>query len=98
VQVLGTSLLFLALALASCPPGPSGVDAGGGSASGGGASGGGAGGGGGVSEDADGDAVRDGVDNCPDAPNPSQHDLDGDAVGDACDPDFEAQVMQLLLD
>jgi len=35
--------------------------------------------------DSDGDGVDDGVDNCPDTPNPGQADADGDGVGDACD-------------
>jgi len=34
--------------------------------------------------DRDGDGVPDGVDNCPDVPNPDQADSDGDGVGDAC--------------
>ncbi len=34
--------------------------------------------------DRDGDGVPDGVDNCPDIPNPDQADSDGDGVGDAC--------------
>ena len=37
--------------------------------------------------DTDGDLVPDGTDNCPSVVNPSQTDLDGDAIGDACDPD-----------
>ncbi len=37
--------------------------------------------------DGDGDGVRDAVDNCPEAPNPSQADTDLDGAGDACDPD-----------
>ena len=36
--------------------------------------------------DADGDGVHDDVDNCPAVPNPDQADLDGDLIGDACQP------------
>lgn len=39
----------------------------------------------GGSEDADGDGVTDGDDNCPLKYNPKQDDLDADGVGDACD-------------
>jgi Tol biopolymer transport system component len=39
------------------------------------------------SADGDGDGVLDGADNCPDVANPSQADLDGDGIGDACDDD-----------
>ncbi|MBW2964418.1 thrombospondin type 3 repeat-containing protein, partial [Candidatus Woesearchaeota archaeon] len=35
--------------------------------------------------DADGDGICGGVDNCPDAYNPDQNDTDGDGLGDACD-------------
>ena len=35
--------------------------------------------------DTDGDGVRDAIDNCPAASNPSQSDADGDGIGDACD-------------
>lgn len=36
--------------------------------------------------DIDGDGVIDALDNCPDKPNPTQANEDGDALGDACDP------------
>ena len=35
--------------------------------------------------DADGDGVLDAGDNCPSVANPGQDDVDGDALGDACD-------------
>lgn len=37
--------------------------------------------------DSDGDGVPDASDNCPNATNPGQGDLDGDGIGDACDGD-----------
>ena len=39
--------------------------------------------------DADGDGVSDAADNCPAVANPGQADLDGDTIGDACDPDID---------
>lgn len=41
------------------------------------------------SPDSDGDGVRDRTDNCPNAANPGQANLDGDPLGDACDPDID---------
>lgn len=39
--------------------------------------------------DRDGDGIVDSEDNCPDVFNPDQADMDGDGVGDACDPDID---------
>jgi hypothetical protein len=38
--------------------------------------------------DGDSDGVPDNEDNCPNDPNPDQSDVDGDLVGDVCDPGF----------
>jgi len=39
--------------------------------------------------DGDADGVPDSADNCPAGFNPAQEDLDGDMLGDACDPDID---------
>jgi hypothetical protein len=39
--------------------------------------------------DSDADGVLDTLDNCREAANPGQDDADADAIGDACDPEFD---------
>lgn len=42
--------------------------------------------------DSDGDGANDGADNCP-GPNVGQANLDGDGLGDACDPDVDGDTL-----
>lgn len=44
-------------------------------------------------EDQDMDGVRDAADNCPTVSNTNRANADGDALGDACDPDADNDVM-----
>jgi uncharacterized repeat protein (TIGR03806 family) len=45
-----------------------------------------------ASIDSDGDGIRDAIDRCPMVPNPSQSDRDNDGLGNACDPDDQADL------
>ncbi|MBT8422906.1 MAG: thrombospondin type 3 repeat-containing protein, partial [Gammaproteobacteria bacterium] len=42
-----------------------------------------------LANDADNDGLADAIDNCLTAPNPDQRDVDSDAIGSLCDPDFD---------
>jgi hypothetical protein len=53
---------------------------------------------GGPGPDADGDGVCNALDVCPEDADPTQHDLDGDGRGDACDPvDAPLDVLRAVL-
>ncbi|MCA9668641.1 MAG: thrombospondin type 3 repeat-containing protein [Myxococcales bacterium] len=43
--------------------------------------------------DRDKDSIPDSLDNCPDDPNPNQSDIDGDKLGDVCDPDIDGDTL-----
>jgi hypothetical protein len=49
-------------------------------------------------QDQDGDQVADSVDNCRQVSNPDQADLDGDVLGDACDPDTDGDGVDNAVD
>jgi hypothetical protein len=48
--------------------------------------------------DSDDDGIGNICDNCVDVPNPSQHNMDGDAFGDACDDDIDGDGIDNLVD
>jgi DNA-binding beta-propeller fold protein YncE len=49
-------------------------------------------------EDRDSDGIVNALDNCPDIYNPDQDDLDGDGIGDACDPDIDGDGIPNQID
>jgi endonuclease/exonuclease/phosphatase family metal-dependent hydrolase len=51
-----------------------------------------------VRVDRDDDSLPDDADNCPATPNPTQADVDGDGLGDDCDPDLDGDTIPNALD
>jgi MYXO-CTERM domain-containing protein len=49
-------------------------------------------------DDLDDDGIPDAFDNCPADANPTQADLDGDQIGDACDPDIDGDSVANAVD
>jgi endonuclease/exonuclease/phosphatase family metal-dependent hydrolase len=51
-----------------------------------------------VRVDRDADSLLDDEDNCPSSPNPTQADVDGDGLGDDCDPDIDGDGIPNAID
>ena len=52
----------------------------------------------GIDTDSDSDTIYDFLDNCPSTPNTNQSNLDGDLLGDVCDPDIDDDGIDNVID